>query len=123
LGLSPGSAVYRFMRIRYADGQTMALEYVVVPAWGLPSAHAVEESLYAALDVRGYRPVRVLQRVRAIAFSAEQAELLGVEAGDPCLFIDRRAFLPDGRVIEVAQCYYRGDAYDLVAELSETGPA
>jgi len=120
LGLSPGSPVYRFQRIRHADGETMALEHVVVPAWGLPSAEAVEESLYVALDVRGYRPARVLQRVRAIGFTAEQAALLGVEEGAPCLFIDRRAFLPDGRVIEVAQCYYRGDAYDLVAELSES---
>ncbi|RVU06994.1 GntR family transcriptional regulator [Novosphingobium umbonatum] len=119
LGLSPGSPVYRFQRIRYADGETMAFEHVVVPAWGLPSADAVEESLYEALDLRGYRPVRVLQRVRAVGFSAKQAELLGVAEGDPCLFIDRRAFLPDDRVIEVAQCYYRGDAYDLVAELSQ----
>lgn len=120
LGLSPGSPVYRFQRIRYADGETMALEHVAVPAWGLPSADAVEESLYDALDLRGLRPVRVLQRVRAIGFSEEHAALLGVEKGDPCLFIDRRAFLPDGRVIEVAQCYYRGDAYDLVAELSQS---
>lgn len=119
LGLSPGSKVYRFQRIRYADGETMALEGATVPGWGLPSVGTVENSLYTALQQAGHRPVRALQRVRAIGFPAEIAELLGIEPGDPCLFIERRAFLPDGRVIEITHSYYRGDAYDLVAELSE----
>ncbi|KPF55698.1 GntR family transcriptional regulator [Novosphingobium capsulatum] len=119
LGLSPGSKVYRFQRIRYADGVTMALEGATVPGWGLPSVATVENSLYTALQQAGHRPVRALQRVRAIGFPAEMADLLGIAAGDPCLFIERRAFLPDGRVIEITHSYYRGDAYDLVAELSE----
>lgn len=31
LGLSPGSPVYRLSRIRYADGQSVALEHSTVP--------------------------------------------------------------------------------------------
>lgn len=119
LGLSPGSRVYRFQRIRYADGEPMALEHATVPGWGLSSIEAMDNSLYGALEQSGHRPVRALQRVRAISFNEEQAELLGIAPGDPCLFIERRAFLPDGRAIEVTHSYYRGDAYDLVAELSE----
>jgi len=117
LGLSPGSKVYRFQRIRYADGQTMALELATVPAWGIGPLEGVEDSLYGALVAAGNRPVRALQRVRAVAFDAEQAELLDITAGDPGLLIERRAFTADGRVIEVTHSYYRGDAYDLVAEL------
>ena len=119
MGLSPGSKVYRFQRIRYADGEAMALENATLPGWGLPSMLAVENSLFEALEVSRHRPVRALQRVRAISFSAEHAALLGIAEGDPCLFIERRAFLPDGRPIEVTHSYYRGDAYDLVAELSD----
>ena len=37
--------------------------------------------------------------------------------GSPCLFIERRAFLDDGRVVEFTRSFYRGDAYDFVAEL------
>src|SRR5215217_1219172 len=37
LGLSPGSPVYRFNRIRYADGAPMALEYSTIAAFALPS--------------------------------------------------------------------------------------
>lgn len=119
LGLSPGSRVYRFQRIRYADGQPMALEQATIPGWGLPSIDAVDTSLYGALEQTGYRPVRALQRVRAIGCNEEQAELLKIALGDPCLFIERRAFLADGRAIELTHSWYRGDAYDLVAELSD----
>ncbi|WP_206245508.1 GntR family transcriptional regulator [Novosphingobium terrae] len=119
LGLSPRSRVYRFQRIRYADGQPMALEQATVPGWGLSSIDAVDTSLYDALDHAGNRPVRALQRVRAIGFGEEQAGLLEVAVGDPCLFIERRAFLTDGRAIEMTHSWYRGDAYDLVAELSD----
>ena len=118
LGLSPGSTVYRFHRIRFADDEPMALEYSTVPGFSLPSAQAVDASLYEALAASGSRPVRALQRLRAVLFTAEQAALLNVRPGDPGLLIERRGFLKDGRAVEFTQSYYRGDAYDFVAELN-----
>ncbi len=61
---------------------------------------------------------RALQRLRAVLFTGEQAELLGVAEGAPGLFIERRGFLDDGCAIEATQSWYRGDAYDFVAELT-----
>lgn len=118
LGLSPGSLVYRFHRIRFADDISMALEYATIPAYCLPSTDAVGASLYEALEAAGHLPVRALQRLRAIAFTPEQAEVLAVEPGAPGLLIERRGFLADGRTAEVTQSFYRGDAYDVVAELN-----
>ena len=118
LGLSPGALVYRFNRIRYADGSPMALEYSTVPGFSLPSESAVEESLYEALEKHGSRPARALQRLRAVLFTAERARLLGVADGSPGLLIERRSFLRDSRPVEFTQSYYRGDAYDFVAELN-----
>ena len=118
LGLSPGTPVYRFHRIRFADDLPMALEYSTVPGYSLPSAEAVGTSLYEALAAAGHRPSRALQRLRAVLFSAEQAALLGVQPGDPGLLIERRGFLKDGQAVEFTQSYYRGDAYDFVAELN-----
>ena len=120
LGLSPGSLVYRFSRIRYADDASMAIEQATVPAYCLPAETVVESSLYAALDQFGHRPVRALQRLRAVAFTPAQAEQLGVTPGDPGLFIERRGFLGDGRAVEYTQSYYRGDAYDVIAEVTAT---
>jgi GntR family transcriptional regulator len=118
LGLSPGTRVYRFHRIRFADDQGMALEYSTIAGYGLPGVDAVNASLYAALEAAGNRPVRALQRLRAVLFDAERAALIGVEVGAPGLFIERRGFLGDGRAIEMTQSWYRGDAYDFVAELN-----
>lgn len=118
LGLSPGAPVYRFHRIRFADDMPMALEYSTIPGFGLDSADAVEVSLYAALQKAGNRPTRALQRLRAVLFDVDRAQLLGVEPGEPGLYIERRGFLDDGRVIEATESWYRGDAYDFVAELN-----
>jgi GntR family transcriptional regulator len=118
LGLSPGTEVYRFNRIRYADGEPMALEYSTVPGFCLPSEKAVGDSLYEALGQHLARPARALQRLRAILFVGEKAKLLGVPEGSPGLLIERRGYLKDGRPVEFTQSYYRGDAYDFVAELS-----
>jgi len=96
----------------------MALEYSTIPGFALPSVNAVDRSLYAALDAAGHRPVPALQRLRAVLFTAAQARLLGIDAGAPGLFIERRGYLEDGRPLEVTHSWYRGDAYDFVAELN-----
>jgi GntR family transcriptional regulator len=63
-----------------------------------------------------------LQRLHAVLLSVDQAELLNVAEGSPALYIERRSFLEDGAAVEFTASYYRGDAYDFVAELS-IGPA
>src|SRR3546814_9761072 len=69
LGLSPGSRVYRFPRIRSAADLTMALEYPTIPPYCLPPADAVGASLYEAPEAAGPLPLRALQRLRAIPFT------------------------------------------------------
>jgi GntR family transcriptional regulator len=118
LSLSPGTPVYRFHRIRFADGAPMALEQSTIAGSCLPGLDAVDTSLYAALEAAGNRPVRALQRLRAVLFDEEQAALLHVEPNAPGLFIERRGFLEDGRTVEMTHSWYRGDAYDFVAELN-----
>jgi GntR family transcriptional regulator len=118
---SPGTPVYRFHRIRYADDAPMALERATVLADCLPSIAAVESSLYEALERNGRRPQRALQRLRAVLFDAEQAELLAAREKDPGLLVERIGFDRDGRAMEFSQSWYRGDTYDFVAELSDLG--
>ena len=77
----------------------------------------VVDSLYAALEKLGCRPVRGLQRLRAVNFGAEQARLLKLPVGSAGLALERRSFLGDGRVVEFTRSWYRGDLYDFVAEL------
>jgi GntR family transcriptional regulator len=115
---SPGTPVYRFNRLRFADDAPMSVEYATIVASCLPSIDSVETSLYAALEQAGNRPVRALQRLRAVLLTRDQAELLRAKPGDAGLLVERLGFLGDGRAVEFSQSYYRGDTYDFVAELS-----
>ena len=96
----------------------MSVELATVVASCLPSLAAVDTSLYEALEAAGNRPVRALQRLRALLLNAEQAKLLNAREGDAGLLAERLGFLRDGRAVEFSQSYYRGDTYDFVAELS-----
>ena len=118
LRLSPGAPVYRFHRLRFADDSPMCLEYATVSAEALPSVSAVGDSLYEALEAAGNRPVRALQRLRALLLNTEQARLLHAREGDAGLLVERVGFLRDGRAVELTQSFFRGDTYDFVAELS-----
>jgi len=118
LALSPGTLVYRFHRLRFADDEPMSIELATIVASCLPSLAAVEDSLYDALERAGNRPVRALQRLHSMLLGAEQAKLLKAKAGDAGLFVERLGYLRDGRAIELSRSYYRGDTYDFVAELS-----
>jgi GntR family transcriptional regulator len=121
LALSPGTLVYRFHRLRYADEAPMSLEYATVVASCLPSLEAVDASLYDALERVGNRPVRALQRLHALLLNEEQAKLLEAKPGSAGLLVERLGYLRDGRAVELSQSFYRGDTYDFVAELSAAG--
>ena len=117
LRLSPGTPVYRFHRLRFADETPMSIEVATLAATALPSLDAVGESLYEALEKCGHRPVRALQRLRAVLLNAEQAALLKARPGDAGLLVERLGSLRDGHAVEFSQSWYRGDMYDFVAEL------
>lgn len=117
LGVSPGTAVLRLHRLRFADDRPMAIEYATVLCTALRSLDAVTDSLYAALKKVGSRPVRALQRLSAVLLDDEQARLLQTEPDAAGLFVERISYGADGRALEMTQSVYRGDTYDFVAEL------
>jgi GntR family transcriptional regulator len=78
----------------------------------------IGSSLYDVLEARHFKPVRALQRLRAILLSDADADLLGVEPKSPALYIQRIAYLADGRCVEFTRSYYRSDTYDFVSELT-----
>lgn len=122
LGLSPGDLVSRVNRLRLADGIPMAIEHAVIPNRFLPDPSLVKQSLYAALHEQGVVPSRALQRLHAVLLTEEQASLLHVPPQSPALYIERRSFTTAGEPVEFTSSYYRGDAYDFVAELTISQP-
>jgi GntR family transcriptional regulator len=118
LSLSPTDQVTRWRRLRFANETPIAIEHAVIPGRFLPDVSTVGASLYAALESYGFKPVRALQRLHAVALGEEEAALLDVPIGSPALFIERISYLADGRIVEFTTSHYRGDSYDFVAELT-----
>ncbi len=117
-GSSLDARVYRFTRVRYADEEALAFEVSTAPQFTLRNEDAVTTSFYAALAETGNRPIRALQRLRAVKLDAIHARELDVEAGASALFIERRGYNAQGQMVELSKSWYRGDAYDFVAEVS-----
>ncbi|MBW3559788.1 MAG: GntR family transcriptional regulator [Proteobacteria bacterium] len=122
LAAAPTTLVARLGRVRLADGQPLAIEHAVVPAELLPGLDQIQDSLYAALAMKGNRPFRGEQRLRASTATSVEAGLLSMEEGGEILRIERRTFLEDGRPVELTRSAYRGDRYTFVTELRELRP-
>jgi GntR family transcriptional regulator len=124
LELLPGELVYHLHRVRYADGQPMAIEQTWVPsrlAPGLFDAGA-PDSIYRELRRRGLDPDWGEDTVGAAESVARDAELLGLRTGKAVLRVARRTFAGD-----VACAYsrssYRADRYELWVPLRAPRPA
>ncbi len=85
----------------------MAIEHTAAPARFLPAIDQIGPSLYDALAAAGHPPTRGLQRLRAVLLADDDAALLGVPPGSPVLYIQRIAYLADGRGVEFTRSYYR----------------
>lgn len=118
LAIGPEESVVRLSRLRLADDVPMAIEHTAAPARFLPVLDKIGASLYEALATTGHPPTRGLQRLRAVLLSDEDAALLGVPTGSPVLYIQRIAYLSDGRGVEFTRSYYRSDTYEFVSEVT-----
>ncbi|KRB55242.1 GntR family transcriptional regulator [Rhizobium sp. Root708] len=117
LGIAGDANVVRIKRIRTANSLPIAVETSVVPVRFLPSPHLIDQSLYEALQARGFLPERAVQRMRSRPASADDATHLHCEAGAPLLVTERRCFLGDGQIVELCETRYKGDVFDFVFEL------
>ena len=117
LGLTSGDYVARVARLRVSGDTPLAIERAAISANILPDPEAIGTSLYAHLAKTDNRPVRAIQRIRAISLGRDDAALLDLTPGAASLHIERTSYLASGRVVEFTRSIYRGDTYDFVAEL------
>jgi GntR family transcriptional regulator len=117
LEIAPGTKVARLGRVRLSGGETLAIEHAVVPARFLPALEELGDSLYAALDVGGYRPVQGQQRIRASLATPTEAGILSINEKSEILRVERISRLADGTPVEFTRSAYRGDRYDFISDL------
>lgn len=102
--------------LHLVDGNPLGIEFRLV------SALAVPEIVSADLDtvppgswlLQHVPWTEAETRISAVPALGEEAEWLGVEAGLPCLCVERRTWRGSERITYVRQVFL-GDAYDMVA--------
>ncbi len=121
LQLKDNDKALRLERLRFGDGVPIALElahlnYEMVP--GLEKEDLTGSLYHRLVHVHELRITRVQQTVQPGLASGREAELLGIRRGSPVLVIDRLSFIQDGKPLETMHFVYRGDLYQVKAELT-----
>ncbi|GAB7052430.1 GntR family transcriptional regulator [Catenuloplanes indicus] len=113
LGLPDGERLVHCERLRYADGEPLAiLRNWLPPRFGaVTAADLAAHGLYHLLGERGGRPAVATQRITARAATAAQARLLDIGHGAPLISMQRTAFDAAGSPVEFADNLYRADHY------------
>ena len=121
LGCQEGATVLRISRLRTADDDPLALQ----DAYLRPTlAHlSVDDlrghgSLYRTLEQRfGVVAQRARQTISARLPRRREQILLGIEALEPVLALERITFDPDDHPFEYVRSAYRGDRYRFALDL------
>ena len=116
--------VHRFTRLRLGSGEPMAVETVCIPEALTPGLTAadLDGSLYELLASR-YRLEMgsASVAIEPVLPDAPTRRLLGIPDHQACLRLRMTDLDARGRVIMTADCIYRGDRYQLRADVR--GPA
>jgi GntR family transcriptional regulator len=117
LNLNDSDEVVRLYRLRTTNALPSALELASIPRCFLDNPFEISNSLYETLAKNGHRPVKALQKIRAISIDEKRAELLNIDLNSAVLYIERLGLLKDGTPMEFTRSYFPGDCYDFVAEI------
>jgi len=113
LGLPAGSAAYRIVRLRLADGEPLSIETATFPfdvGFRIAQENLSEAGYYPLLEERwGIRLSAAEQTIGARPATAEQARLLGMRRGAATLVLERVTTDISGRRIELTRSVYRAD--------------
>ena len=121
LNVSPGEEIVVVKRLRLADGVSMAIETLHIPASVVPGIQPrdLEGSYYELLRARyGIEIATATQTIEPTVTNEEESEALGVPLHSPAFLFERTSRDEAGRTLEFVHSIYRGDRYQIVSELT-----
>jgi GntR family transcriptional regulator len=121
LNVSPGDEIVVVKRLRLADGVSMAIETLHIPAAIVPDVKPrdLEGSFYELL--RSTYRVEIAsgsQTIEPTVTNEEESAALGVPLHSPAFLFERTSRDGRGRTVEFVHSIYRGDRYRIVTELT-----
>jgi GntR family transcriptional regulator len=121
LNVSPGEEIMVVKRLRLADGVSMAIETLHVPAGVVPGVKPpdLEGSFYELLRARyGIEIATATQTIEPTVTNEDESAALGVPLHSPAFLFERTSRDAAGRTLEFVHSIYRGDRYQIVSELT-----
>lgn len=119
LEIEPGSMVYRFERLRYADDRPICIDSHLLSAERFPDLLRMDltRSLHEILTSQFNSFAASLEsRIAAELPDGREAAFLEVTEATPCLRVHSRRRSPDGAIEQVASSLYRGDLWEIVTD-------
>jgi DNA-binding GntR family transcriptional regulator len=113
LGLDDGAEVLAMERLRYADGQRLAVmrNWLPVGLVQLDAGRLERTGLYQLMRAAGIGLQLASQTIGARAASAAEARLLQAREGEPLLTMTRTTYNEAGRPVELGDHLYRASLY------------
>jgi DNA-binding GntR family transcriptional regulator len=112
LNLAEDLEVVTIRRLRFADGEPLALMLNYLPVELAPEAEELENAgLYQSLRAHGVHIRLARQRIGARQATRAEARLLDEKAGAPLLTMTRTAFDDSGRAVEYGTHCYRASRH------------
>ena len=126
LSVPLGATVFRLERLRLVDDEPLAVERTNLSVDRFPGIDVLDwstRSLYQTMEEQwGVRPGWSDASIAAILPEREDADLLGIAAGQPCLAVTGRLHDANGQVVESGRSLYRADKYNVFIQLRRTPP-
>lgn len=120
LELNKGDEVFIAKRIRYADGEPMAIEKTFVPVKLLPelSREILNDSLYLFVEKnKGLKISHASQVIEAALVNEEDAQFLEIEVPSPVVVVKQKSYLANYAPFEIVHSIYRADRYNFKSEI------
>jgi len=113
LGLEDGTEVVAVERLRYADGQPLALmrNWLPVDLVPLDAGQLERGGLYQLMRAAGISLHLASQRIGARGASGAEARLLRARKGEPVLTMERSTYNENGQPVELGDHIYRASLY------------
>jgi len=123
LGIPDGQLVIYLERLRFGDGEPIALlhNYIPTSLVTLSSEMLEEHGFYELLKAAGIYPDHATQRISAKNSTAVEARFFDEPKGTALLTMERTTYDERGRAIEFAQHVYRASRYALISTVTAEG--
>ncbi len=121
LSIEVGAPVHHLQRLRFVEGDPVAIEDIYLPADRFPRipVEGLSRSLWELLEeLYGVKPRQAEAKISCGIVGEREASLLGLRSGQPVIHLTRTIWEAEGKIMEFARDTYRGDRSDFVVTVA-----